>query len=436
MGSSPTIQVRRCSLQLARERKIPELSLSSASSSSTSVDNTTTKDPMFDSHYPDTFVALKKDHNENDEEPTRSDTILFLRNQNNSCANWMDSDNYNQAIVTLGATVNLLNRTVATEEGVTTTRRNEDEMITVPGATHGSYSLDDCLDYSAAPNYPIQEFELRFHQRALRIPQKDVVPTTVLWAILTYNLALMNHHKAVQRAGPSRTQQTLAKLETSVLLIKRTVRLYQLLLPSDGAGSTISSTTSSNSGSQRFTRMVEQNITHMKTYLIQQKQERYETIMEEKKNADDRPTTSTTLSVTTDKTWETMTTWEVKYASMMLQQFIKKNESADRKMVVTSICSRQRHNGSDEDDDADTESVTSSSSLYEEHKALLRARYSSSMDPATTAPSSTVDDTTAHGGFQTKFHTAMCTASSFGHLQQQQQHPTPQSKNVQGAYAA
>merc|ERR1711865_1086980 len=109
----------------------------------------------------------------------------------------------------------------------------------------------------------------------------------------------------------------------------------------------------------------------------------------------------------------------------------------DRKMVVTSTCSRQRHNGSDEDDDADTESVTSSSSLYEEHKAILHARYSSSMDPATTAPSSAVDDTTAHGGFRTKFHTAMCTASSFGHLQQQQQqHPTPQSKNVQGAYAA
>merc|ERR1711865_527106 len=165
--------------------------------------------------------------------------------------------------------------------------------------------------------------------------------------------------------------------------------------------------------------------------------ERYETIMEQQTNADDRPTTSTTLSVTTDKTWETMTTWEVKYASMMLQQFIKKNESADRKMVVTSICSRQRHNGSDEDDDADTDSVTSSSSLYEEHKAILHARYSSSMDPATTAPSSAVDDTTAHGGFRTKFHTAMCTASSFGHLQQQQQqHPTPQSKNVQGAYAA
>merc|ERR1719162_171983 len=302
------------------------------------------------------------------EEPTRSDTILFLLEMNSSCANWIDSDNYNQAIVTLGATVNLLNRTVATEEGVTTTRRNEDEMISVPSATNNSYSLDDCLDYSAAPNYPIQDFELRFHTRALRIPQKkDVVPTTVLWTILTYNLALANHHKAVQRAGPSRTQQTLAKLETSVLLIKRTVRLYQLLLPSDGDGSTISSTTSSNGGSQRFTRMVEQNITHIKTYLIQQKQERYETIMEQKTNADDRPTTSTTLSVTTDKTTTTTTT-KVKYASMMLQQFIQKNESADRKMVVTSTCSRQRHNGSDEDDDADTESVTSSSSLYEEHK--------------------------------------------------------------------
>merc|ERR1719162_935456 len=145
------------------------------------------------------------------DKPTRSETILFLRNGNNSCANWMDSDNYNQAIVTLGATVNLLNRTVATEEGVTTTRRNEDEIL-APGATNNSYSVDDCLDYSAAPNYPIQEFELRFHQRALRIPQKDV-PTTVLLSILTYNLALANHHMAVQRAGPSRTQQTLAKLE-------------------------------------------------------------------------------------------------------------------------------------------------------------------------------------------------------------------------------
>merc|ERR1711865_1285279 len=129
----------------------------------------------------------------------------------------------------------------------------------------------------------------------------------------------------------------------------------------------------------------------------------------------------TTLSVNTDKK---TTSTKVEYASMMLQQFIKKNESADRKMVVTSICSRQRHNGSDEDDDADTGSVTSSSSLYEEHKAILHARYSS-IDPATTAPSSAVDDTTAHGGFRTKFHTAMCTASSFGHLQQQQQqHPT------------
>merc|ERR1711865_800188 len=260
-------------------------------------------------------------------------------------ANWMDSDNYNQAIVTLGATVNLLNRTVATEEGVTTTRRNEDEMITVPGATNSRYSVDDCLDTSAAPTgYPIQEFKLRFHQRALRIPQKKDVPTTVLWAILTYNLALANHHMAVQRAGPSRSQQTLAKLETSVHLIKRTVRLYQLLLPRDGAGSTTSSTTSSNGGSQRFTRMVEQNITHIKTYLIQQKQERYETIMEQQTNADARPTTSTTLSVTTDK--KTTTTTKVKYASMMLQQFIKKNESADRKMVVTSACCRQRHSGS------------------------------------------------------------------------------------------
>merc|ERR1719162_1281423 len=278
------------------------------------------------------------------DKPTRSETILFLRNTNNSCANWMESGDYNQAIVTLGATVNLLNRTVATEEGVTTTRRNEDEMITVPGATNNSYSVDDCVDYSAAPNYPIQEFELRFHQRALRIPQKDIVPTTVLWTILTYNLALANHHMAVQRAGPSRSQQTLAKLETSVLLIKRTVRLYQLLLPSDGAGSTTSSTTSSNSGSQRFTRMVEQNITHIKTYLIQQKQERYETIMEQQTNADARPTTSTTLSVTTDKKTTTTST-KMKYASMMLQQFIKKNESADRKMVITSTCSRQRHNG-------------------------------------------------------------------------------------------
>merc|ERR1711865_697546 len=432
MGSSPTIQVRRCSLQLARERKIPELSLSPASSSSTSVSNITTKDPMFDSHYPDTFVALKKDDNEDNEEPTGSDTILFLLEMNSSCANWMDSGNYNQAIVTLGATVNLLNRTMAAEKEATTTRRNENEIL-APGATNSRYSVDDCLDYSAASSYPIQDFELRFHTRALRIPQKDVVPTTVLWAILTYNLALMNHHKAVQRAGPSRTQQTLAKLETSVLLIKRTVRLYQLLLPSDGDGST-TSTTSSN-GSQRFTRMVEQNITHIKTYLIQQKQERYETIMEQQTNADDRPTTSTTLRVNTDKK---TTTTKVKYASMMLQQFIKKNESADRKMVVTSTCSRQRHNGSDEDDDADTESVTSSSSLYEEHKAILHARYSSSMDPATTAPSFTGDDITAHGGFRTKFHTAMCTASSFGHLQQQQQqqHPTPQTKNVQGAYAA
>merc|ERR1711865_927591 len=240
-------------------------------------------------------------------ELTRPDTILFLLEMNSSCANWMDSDNYNQAIVTLGATVNLLNRTVATEEGVTTTRRNEDEMITVPGATNSRYSVDDCLDYSAAPNYLIQDFELRFHQRALRIPQKDVVPTAVLWTILTYNLALANHHMAVQRAGPSRTQQTLAKLETSVLLIKRTVRLYQLLLPRDGAGSTTSSTTS-NGGSQRFTRMVEQNITHIQTYLIQQKQERYETIMEQQTNADDRPTTSTTLSVTTDKKTTTTTT--------------------------------------------------------------------------------------------------------------------------------
>merc|ERR1719506_1482617 len=154
---------------------------------------------------------------------------------------------------------------------------------------------------------------------------------------------------------------------------------------------TTSSTTSSN-GSQRFTRIVEQNITHIKTYLIQQKQERYETIREQKKSTDDRPTTSTTLSVTT-------------------------------------TCSRQRHSGSnDEDEDTDTESVTSSSSLYEEHKALLRARYSSSMDPAMTAPSSTGDDTTAHGGFRTKFHTTMCTASSFGHLQQQQ-HPASQTKN-------
>merc|ERR1711865_221142 len=327
-------------------------------------------------------------------------------------ANWMDSDNYNQAIVTLGATVNLLNRTMAAEKEDTTTRRNEDEMISVPGATNSRYSVDECLDSSAAPiGYPIQDFELRFHQRALRIPQKKDVPTTVLWAILTYNLALANHHMAVQRAGPSRTQQTLAKLETSVLLIKRTVRLYQLLLPRDGAGSTTSSTTSN--GSQRFTRMVEQNITHMKTYLIQQKQERYETIMEEKKSADDRRTSSTTLSVTTDKTMTTTSSTKVKYASMMLQQFIKKNESADRKMVVTSICSRQRHNGSDEDDDADTESVTPSSSLYEEHKAILHARYSSSTDPATTAPSSTVHDNTAHGGFRKKFHTAMCRASSF-----------------------
>merc|ERR1711865_1364662 len=270
MGSSPTIQVRRCSLQLARERKIPELSLSPASSSSTSVSNITTKDPMFDSHYPDTFVALKKDDNEDDEEPTRSDTILFLLEMNSSCANWMDSGNYNQAIVTLGATVNLLNRTMAAEKEATTTRRNENEIL-APGATNSRYSVDDCLDYSAASSSPIQDFELRFHTRALRIPQKDV-PTTMLLSILTYNLALANHHKAVQRAGPSRTQQTLAKLETSVLLIKRTVRLYQLLLPSDGDGSTISSTTSSNGGSQRFTRMVEQNITHMKTYLIQQKQ--------------------------------------------------------------------------------------------------------------------------------------------------------------------
>jgi len=379
---------------------------------------------MFDSHYPDTFVALKKDDNENDEEPTRSDTILFLRNRNNSCANWIDSGNYNQAIVTLGATVNLLNRTITAEKD------------SVPGATNNRYSLDDCLDYSAALRYPIKEFELRFHQRALRIPQKDIPTTTVLLSILTFNLALANHHKAVQRAGPSRTQQTLAKLETSVLLIKRTVRLYQLLLPTDGDGSTTSSTTSHGSGSQRFTRMVEQNITHIKTYLIQQKQERYETIMEQQKSADDRPTTSTILSVTTDKTTTTTTTsTKVKYASMMLQQFIKKNESADRKMVVTSTCSRQRN---DEDDDTDTESVPSSSSLYEEHKALLRARYSSSMDPATTAPSFAADDTTAHGGFRKKFHTAMCTASAFGHLQQQQQqhHPTPQTKNVQGAYAA
>merc|ERR1711865_1303809 len=432
MGSSPTIQVRRCSLQLARERKIPEMGLSPASSSSTSVDNITTKDPMFDSHYPDTFVALKKDENEDDEEPTWAETLLFLRNSNNSCANWMDSGNYNQAIVTLGATVNLLNRTMAAEKEATTTRRNENKIL-APGATNSRYSVDDCLDYSAASSYPIQDFELRFHTRALRIPQKKDVPTTVLWTILTYNLALANHHKAVQSAGPSRTQQTLAKLETSVLLIKRTVRLYQLLLPSDGDGSTISSTTSSNGGSQRFTRMVEQNITHIKTYLIQQKQERYETITEQKTNADARPTTSTTLSVTTDKK---TTTTKVKYASMMLQQFIKKNESADRKMVVTSICSRQRHNGSDEDDVDDTGSVTSSSSLYEEHKAILRARYSSSMDSATTVPSSAVDDNTAHDGFKKKFHTAMCTASSFGHLQQQQYHPTPQTKNVQGAYAA
>merc|ERR1712028_211564 len=128
-----------------------------------------------------------------------------------------------------------------------------------------------------------------------------------------------------------------------------------------------------------------------------------------------------TLSVTTDKTTST----KVKYASMMLQQFIQKNENADRKMVLASTCSRQRK---DEDDDTDTESVTSSSSLYEEHKAILRARYSSRMDPATTAPSSAADDNTAHGGFRKKFHTAMCRASSFGHLQQQQQqHPTPQS---------
>merc|ERR1712028_168295 len=90
-------------------------------------------------------------------------------------------------------------------------------MITVSGATNNSYSVDDCLDYSAASNYSIQDFELRFHQRALHIPQKKDVPTTVLWTILTYNLALANHHMAVQRAGLSRTQQTLAKLETSVL---------------------------------------------------------------------------------------------------------------------------------------------------------------------------------------------------------------------------
>merc|ERR1719506_2668901 len=81
----------------------------------------------------------------------------------------------------------------------------------------------------------------------------------------------------------------------------------------------------SSNGSQRFTRMVEQNITHIKTYLIQQKQERYETIMEQQKSADARPTTSTILSVTTDKTTTTTST-KVNYASMMLQQFIKKNQ--------------------------------------------------------------------------------------------------------------
>merc|ERR1719162_1191717 len=116
------------------------------------------------------------------DKPTRSETLLFLRNRNNSCANWMDSDNYNQAIVTLGATVNLLNRTMAAEEGVTTTRRNENEIL-APGATNSRYSVGDCLEYSAATSYPIQDFELRFHTRALRIPQKDV-PTTVLLSIL------------------------------------------------------------------------------------------------------------------------------------------------------------------------------------------------------------------------------------------------------------
>merc|ERR1719162_676283 len=140
-SSSPTIQVRRCSLQLARERKVPELSLSPALSSSASVDNnTTTKDPMFDSHYPDTFVALKRDENEDDEEPTRSETLLFLLEMNSSCANWIDSGNYNQAIVTLGATVNLLNRTMAAEKEATTTRRNEDEIL-APGATNSRYSV-------------------------------------------------------------------------------------------------------------------------------------------------------------------------------------------------------------------------------------------------------------------------------------------------------
>merc|ERR1719162_2749375 len=161
---------------------------------------------MFDSHYPDTFVALKRDDNEDDEEPTRSETLLFLLEMNSSCANWMDSGDYNQAIVTLGATVNLLNRTMAAEEGVTTTRHNENEILAL-GATNSRYSVDDCLDYSAASSYPIQDFELRFHTRALRIPQKKDVPTTVLWTILTYNLALANHRMAVQRAGPSRTQQ-------------------------------------------------------------------------------------------------------------------------------------------------------------------------------------------------------------------------------------
>merc|ERR1711933_374718 len=92
-----------------------------------------------------------------------------------------------------------------------------------------------------------------------------------------------------------------------------------------------------------------------------------------------------------------------------------------------------------------------SMSLYEQHKALLRNRYNNSNTDSNRSESSsssswmmkdnnasvaTVNNKEETDVFTTKLQNALRTSPSFVHLQQQQQPPGREQKNVQGAYAA
>jgi len=256
-------------------------------------------------------------------------------------------------------------------------------------------SLDECIEHSIQhqQNYNLLEklcvkkkASKNLHRTPIYVPENHIhegntVGSPLMFLILTFNLALAHHLKALKVLKKTKKR----KNASFTRLINCTIRLYELLLNVGNNNNTSDVNTLKVDGNERFYKIVRNNLNHLK-----KKTNDIDTIDKEVVEDD-------TTSEKTEK----------------------------MKLVLEK---------------------SAPSSLYEQHKELLRQRYSavslsststSTKTTTTIEPSSSssitsslknVKDEEKDDCFSLRLQNAIRTSSSFGHLQQRQ--------NVSTAFAA